>query len=40
MTEDKKIQQLKKEIDKMLKKITVEEIEQRIKKDKEEEYDS
>lgn len=40
MIEDKKIQQLKKEIDKMLKKITVEEIEQRIKKDKEEEYDS
>lgn len=36
MTEDKK-KQLKKGIDKMLEEITVEEIEQRIKEDKEKE---
>ena len=34
MTEDKKIEQLKKRIDKMLDKITTDEIEQRIKEDK------
>ena len=34
MTEDKKIEQLKKRIDKVLDKITTDEIEQRIKEDK------
>lgn len=34
MTEDKKIEQLKKRIDKVFDKITTDEIEQRIKEDK------
>lgn len=34
MTEDKKIEQLKKRIDKVFDKITIDEIEQRIKEDK------
>lgn len=34
MTEDKKIEQLKNGIDKMIDKITIEEIEQRIIEDK------
>lgn len=37
MTEDKKIEQLKKRIDKVFDKITTDEIEQRIKEDREKE---